>query len=47
VTGKRGRKRSKLLDGLTERRGFSRLKDEAPYSTIRACKVRLEVSVCI
>jgi hypothetical protein len=29
VTGRRGRKRRKLLDDLNERRGFSHLKEEA------------------
>jgi len=29
VTGKRGRKRRKLLDVLKERRGYSQLKEEA------------------
>jgi len=29
VTGRRGRKRKKLLDDLKERRGYSRLKEEA------------------
>jgi len=29
VTGRRGRKRRKLLDDLKERRGYSKLKDEA------------------
>jgi len=29
VTGRRGRKRTKLLDDLKERRGYSRLKEEA------------------
>ena len=29
VTGRRGRKRRKLLDGLKERRGYSHLKEEA------------------
>jgi len=29
VTGRRGRKRRKLLDDLKERRGFSHLKEEA------------------
>jgi hypothetical protein len=29
VTGRRGRKRRKLLDDLTERRGYSHLKEEA------------------
>jgi len=29
VTGRRGRKRRKLLDKLKERRGYSHLKEEA------------------
>jgi hypothetical protein len=29
VTGRRGRRRRKLLDDLTERRGYSHLKEEA------------------
>jgi len=29
VTGRRGRRRKKLLDGLKERRGYSHLKEEA------------------
>ena len=29
VTGRGGRKRKKLLDGLKERRGYSHLKEEA------------------
>jgi hypothetical protein len=29
VTGRRGRRRRKVLDGLEERRGYSHLKDEA------------------
>ena len=29
VTGRRGRRRKKLLDELTERRGYSHLKEEA------------------
>jgi hypothetical protein len=29
VTGRRGRRRSKLLDELKERRGYSHLKEEA------------------
>jgi hypothetical protein len=29
VTGRRGRRRMKLLDGLKERRGYSNLKEEA------------------
>jgi hypothetical protein len=34
VTGRRGRKRRKLLDELKERRGFSHLKEEAPDRTM-------------
>jgi len=33
VTGRRGRRRRKLLDDLKERRGNSQLKDEAPDRT--------------
>jgi len=29
VTGRQGRRRTKLLDGLNERRGYSHLKEEA------------------
>ena len=29
VTGRRGRRRKKLLDDLKDRRGYSRLKEEA------------------
>jgi hypothetical protein len=29
VTGRQGRRRRKLLDGLKERRGYSHLKEEA------------------
>jgi hypothetical protein len=29
VTGRRGRGRKKLLDGLKERRGYSHMKEEA------------------
>jgi hypothetical protein len=29
LTGRRGRKRRKMLDGLKERRGYSHLKEEA------------------
>ena len=29
VTGRRGRRRRKLMDDLTERRGYSHLKEEA------------------
>jgi len=34
VTGRRGRKRRKLLDDLKERKGYSRLKEEALDRTI-------------
>jgi len=34
VTGKRGRRRRKLLDGLKERRGYSHLKEEALDRTV-------------
>jgi hypothetical protein len=34
VTGKRGRKRRKLLNDLMEGRGYSHLKEEAPYRTM-------------
>jgi hypothetical protein len=34
VTGRRGRKRRKLLDDLKERRGYSHLKEEALYRTM-------------
>ena len=34
VTGRRGRKRRKLLDDLKERRGYSNLKEEALYRTM-------------
>jgi hypothetical protein len=34
VTGKQGRKRRKLLDDLKERRGYSRLKEEAVDRTM-------------
>jgi hypothetical protein len=33
VTGRRGRRRKKLLDDLKERRGYSHLKEEALDST--------------
>jgi hypothetical protein len=35
VTGRRGRRREKLLDDLKERRGYSLLKEEALARTIR------------
>ena len=34
VTGRRGRKRRKLLDELKERRGYSQLKEEALDRTV-------------
>jgi len=34
VTGRRGRRRKKLLDDLKERRGYSHLKEEALYRTM-------------
>jgi len=34
VTGRRGRRRRKLLDDLKERRGYSHLKDEALERTL-------------
>jgi hypothetical protein len=34
VTGRRGRRRKKLLDDLKERRGYSRLEEEALDRTI-------------
>jgi len=34
VTGRRERRRRKLLDDLKERRGYSHLKEEAPYRTM-------------
>jgi hypothetical protein len=34
VTGRRGRRRRKLLDDLKERRGYSHLKEEALDHTI-------------
>jgi hypothetical protein len=34
VTGRRGRRRRKLLDDLKERRGYSHLKEEALDSTV-------------
>jgi hypothetical protein len=38
VTGRRGRRRRKLLDDLKERTGYSHLKGEALYHTMwRAC----------
>jgi hypothetical protein len=38
VTGRRGRRRSKLLEDLKEKRGYSLLKEKAPDCTMwRAC----------
>jgi len=34
VTGRRGRRRRKLLDDLTERRGYSHLKEDALDRTV-------------
>jgi hypothetical protein len=34
MTGRRGRRRMKLLDDLKERRGYSRRKEEALYRTV-------------
>jgi hypothetical protein len=34
VTGRRGRRRRKLLDDLKERRGYSHFKEEALDSTV-------------
>ena len=34
VTGRRGRRRRKLLDDLKERRGYCHLKEEALYRTV-------------
>ena len=34
MTGRRGRKRRKLLDDLKERRGYSHLKEDALDSTV-------------
>ena len=38
MTGRRGRKRRKLLDGLKERRGYSQLKEEALDRTMRTVR---------
>ena len=40
VTGRRGRRRRKLLDDLKERRGYSHLKEEALDRTV--CRTALE-----
>ena len=34
VTGRRGRRRRKLLDDLKDRRGYCNLKEEAPDRTV-------------
>jgi hypothetical protein len=47
VTGRRGRRRRKLLDDLKERKGYSHRKEEALGSTIwRACLVRGFIWTC-
>jgi hypothetical protein len=38
VTGRRGRRRRKLLDDLKERRGYSNLKEEGLDRTIRGAR---------
>jgi len=38
VTGRRGRRRTKLLDDLRERRGYSHLKEEALDHTMRRAR---------
>jgi len=38
VTGRRGRRRRKLLDGLKERGGYSHLKEEALDRTMRRAR---------
>ena len=38
VTGRQGRRRRKLLDDLKERRGYSRLKEEALDRIIRRAR---------
>jgi hypothetical protein len=40
VTGRRGRRRGKLLDDLKERRGYSHLKEEALDRTTRMWRAR-------
>jgi len=40
VTGSRGRKRRKLLDGLKERRGYSRFKEEVLDRTMWRARFR-------
>ena len=38
MTGRQGRRRRKLLDGLKERRGYSHLKEEALDRTMRRAR---------
>jgi len=38
ITGRRGRRRRKLLDGLKERRGYSHLKEEILDRTMRRAR---------
>ena len=38
VTGRRGRRRRKLLDDLKDKRGYSHLKEEALDRTIRGAR---------
>ena len=40
MTGRRGRRRKKLLDDLKERRGYSHLKDEALDRTMWRARFR-------
>jgi hypothetical protein len=40
VTGRRGRRRRKLLDDLKERKGFSYLKEEAGDRTVWRARFR-------
>jgi hypothetical protein len=44
VTGRRRRKRRKLLDDLKERRGYSHLKEEALYRTKLDLEEALDLS---
>jgi hypothetical protein len=44
VTGRRGRKRRKLLDDLKERRGYSHLKEEALDCTMLDLEEALDLS---
>jgi hypothetical protein len=38
VTGRRGRRRRKLLDDIKKRRGYSHLKEEALVRTVRRAR---------